>query len=194
VLESLRERHSVESSAARIVQEARRRREAFLDVSHALIGLSVGSRYGRAIRRLFSRSDIAANGLANVPEYEVQLPSTLGDYALQFSTSALEDYEIDAERTTVRLNHSADMWNLSLYILGRDFAISLRNGKPDDPVCEIDLVTNTIYLNWMHPTRTQMGDAMFVKSALSWRIAYLAANDNVDLMMNLAHRLLSFTS
>jgi hypothetical protein len=37
-----------------------------------------------------------------------------------------------------------------------------------------------------------MGDTMFVKSALSWRIAYLAANGDVDLMMNLAHRMLSF--
>jgi len=60
-------------------------------------------------------------------------------------------------------------------------------------VCEIDLSVNTIYVNWMHPTRNKMGDAVFIKSALFWRMAYLAANGDVDVMMNLAHRLLSFT-
>lgn len=194
VLESLRERATIESSAARIVQEAKRRREAFLDVSQALTALSISSRYGRALRCMFSRSGIAANGLADVPEYQLQLPNAAGDYVFELSDSVEGDYELDSEHAIVRFNRSADMWNVSLYVLGRDWAISLRNGKADDPVCEIDLTTNTIYLNWMHPTRTQMGDAMFVKSALSWRIAYLAANGDVDLMMNLAHRLLSFTS
>lgn len=194
VLESLRERASVESSAARIVQEARRRRRAFLDVSHALTALSVGSHYGRVLRRMFSRSDIAANGLANVPQYQVQLPNTLGYYTVELSDSVAGDYELFPEHAIVRVNRNADIWNTSLYILDRDLVISLRNGKADDPICEIDLTTNTIYLNWMHPTRAQMGDAMFIKSALSWRVAYLAADGDVDLMMNLAHRLLSFTA
>jgi hypothetical protein len=38
-----------------------------------------------------------------------------------------------------------------------------------------------------------MGDVLFVKSALFWRIAYLAADGDVDLMMNMAHRLLSLS-
>jgi hypothetical protein len=194
VLEQLKEQHSVESSAARIVLETRRRREAFLDVSQALTGLSVGSRYGRALRRTFSRSDVVANELAHVPEYQVQLPGAIGNYTLEWSDLAEGDYELDAEHGAVRLNRNADMWNSSLYILGRDFEVSLRGGKPDDPLCEIDFSTNTIYINWMHPTRSKMGDAMFVKSALSWRIAYLAAAGDVDLMMNLAHRLLSFST
>ena len=192
VLKRLWEQHSVESSVTRIVQETRRRREAFLDISQALTGLSVGSRYGRTLRRMFSRSDIVANGLTHVPEYQVQLPSTIGNCTLELSDSVAEDYELDVEHSIVRLNRNADMWNSSLYILGRDLRISLRDGKPDAPVCEIDFSTDTIYINWMHPTRGKMGDTMFVKSALSWRIAYLAAHGDVDLMMNLAHRMLSF--
>jgi hypothetical protein len=193
VLKRLWEQRSAESSVSRIVQETRRRREAFLDISQALTALSVGSRYGRALRRLFARSDIAANRLEHAPEHQAQLPGALGNYALKLSDLAEGDYELDIEHSVVLLNRNADMWNSSLYILGRDFEVSLRNGKSDDPVCEIDFSTHTIYVNWMHPTRTKMGDAMFVKSALSWRIAYLAANGDVDLMMNLAHRLLSFT-
>jgi hypothetical protein len=194
VLEQLWEQRSVKSSAARIVQETRRRREAFLDISQALTGLSVGSRYGRALRRLFSRSDIAANGLEHAPEHQFHLPDAIGNYVFELSDSVKEDCELDVEHGIVRLNRNADMWDSSLYILNRDFEISLRDGKPDDPLCEIDFSTDTIYVNWMHPTRTKMGDAMFVKSALSWRIAYLAAAGDVDLMMNLAHRLLSFST
>lgn len=194
VLDKLREQRSVESSVARIVQEARRRRAAFLDVSQAITALSVGSRSGGALRRLFGRSDIVANGLCHIPEYQIQLPGAIGEYALELSDLTEGDYELDVEHSTVRINRDTDMWDSSLYILGRDFDISLRSGGPGDPICEVDFSTNTIYLNWMHPTRSKMGDAVFVKSALFWRIAYLAADGDVDLMMNLAHRLLSFSA
>ena len=194
VLERLREQSSVESSAKRIVQEARRRREAFLDVSHAVTTLSINSRYGRVLRRLFSRSDIVADGLCRAPEYEVSLPATIGDCTVELSDSAEEDFQIDMKCKVVRLHRNAGTWNQPLYMLNRDFAVSLRDGEPGDPVCEIDFSTDTIYLNWMHPTRAKMGDTLFVKSALFWRIAYLAADGDVDLMMNLAHRLLSFSA
>jgi hypothetical protein len=194
VLDKLWERHSVESSAARIVQEAKQRRAAFLDISQALTSLSVGSRYGRALRRLFTRSDIIANGLSHVPEYQAQVPSSVGNYSLELSDIEGKDCDLDTEHKIVRLNRNADMWNSALYILGRDFQISLRNGKSDDPLCEVDFAAGTIYINWMHPTRGKMGDSMFVKSAVFWRIAYLAAKSDVDLMMDMAHHLLSFTT
>jgi hypothetical protein len=143
---------------------------------------------------LFARSDIVANGLCHVPEYQIQLPGAVGEYALELSDLMEGDYQLDVEHSTVRVNRDTDMWDSSLYILGRDFDISLRSGGPGDPICEVDFSTNTIYLNWMHPTRSKMGDAVFVKSALFWRIAYLAADGDVDLMMNLAHRLLSFSA
>ncbi|MBN1891056.1 MAG: ATP-binding protein [Thermoflexales bacterium] len=193
VLEGIWEQGSVESSTARIVQEARQRRKAFLEVSEALTGMSLGARYGRALRRLFSRSDVAADGLSRVPEHQVQLPGVVASYSLELANLAGQDYELDTKNKVARLNRDADMWNESLYVLGRDFKLSLRNGGPNDPLCELDLISDTIYVNWMHPTRAKMGDAMFIKSALFWRIAYLAAEDDVDLMMDMAHRLLSFT-
>jgi hypothetical protein len=193
MLERLREHYSVRSSASRIVQEATRRREAFLGVSEALTSMAVGSRYARFLRRLFSRSDIQANGLMCAPEYEHSLPVTIGSYSLEISDSVQGEYELDAENQVVRLSHNVEKWNRSLNILGRDFELSLRNGNLTDPVCEVDLATDAIYLNWMHPTRVKMGDSTFVRSALFWRFAYLAADGDVDLMMNLAHHLLSFS-
>lgn len=194
VLEQLGKQRSVESSVERIVQEARRRRETFLEVSQAVTALSVGSRHSRALQRLFSRSDVVANGLCRASEYHVELPNTIEGYTLELVNLPEVDYQIDLPDRVVRINRDAEAWSQSLYMLGRDFEISLRNGGPDAPLCEIDFSTNTIYLNWLHSTRGKMGDATFVKSALFWRIAYLAADGNVDTMMDLAHRLLSFSA
>lgn len=191
VLEQLYRRYSIESSVARIIQETRRRRQAFLDVSHAVTSMSVGSYHGRALRRLFARSDIAANGLHHAPEHPSRPPGSIGEYEVEMVDSIGEECELKMEEGVVRLNRRSDIWKSSLYVLGRDLDVSLRDGGPDDPVCEIDFSESTIYLNWMHPTRARMGDAMFIKSALFWRIAYLAADGDVDVMMNLAHRLLS---
>jgi len=193
VLNRLRTQHSVVSSVSRIVQEARQRRKAFLDVSQAVTGLAVASRYDRVLRRLFARSDVTAKVLCHVPEYQTRLPNTVGDYALELADAVEGDYQLDPEHNVVRLPRNDDMWSSSLYILGRDFDIRLRADGQCDTLCEIDLAANAIYLNWLHPTRGKMGDTMFLKSALFWRIAYLAADGDVDLMMDLAHRLLSYT-
>ena len=153
--------------------------------------MSVGSHYGRNLRHLFGRSDITADGLCRAPEYSSQSINSIGEYKAEMVDSIEGEFELDTERGVVRFNRRLDIWDSSLYIMGRDLDISLRHGEPDGPLCEIDLSENKIYLNWMHPTRTKMGDAMFIKSALFWRIAYLAADGDVDMMMNLAHRLLS---
>jgi hypothetical protein len=194
VLDQLWKRHSVESSVERIVQEARRRRETLLEVSQAVTALSVGSRHSRALLHLFSRSDVVADGLRQAAEYRIELPSTIEDYELELAKLEEIDYRIDLPRKVVQLNRDAESWGASLYMLGRDFAISLRNGGSNAPLCEIDLSTNIIHLNWLHPSRGKMGDSTFAKSALFWRIAYLTADGNVDKMMDLAHRLLAFSA
>jgi hypothetical protein len=110
VLERIWEQGNVESSSARIVQEARQRRKAFLDVSEALTGLSLGTRYGRALRRLFSRYDIVADGLIRVSEHQVQLPGVVASYSLELANLAGQDYELDTKNKVARLNRDADMW------------------------------------------------------------------------------------
>jgi hypothetical protein len=64
------------------IQEAKQRRSAFLDVSQAVTGLSISYGHGRALRHLFSRSDIVANGLSNSPEYCTQLRTNLRAFGL----------------------------------------------------------------------------------------------------------------
>lgn len=194
VLNKLWEINSVESSVTRMLQEARQRRNALLNISQAVTSLSLSSRYSRPLRNLFMSSNIVANGLTNIPEYTTQLPCSFGDFKLELSDETKSNYELDEDTKVIKINQNTDIWDKSLYILGRDFQVSLRNGGPDDPICEIDFSIDTIYINWMHPTRSKMGDAMFLKSALFWRIAFLAANNNADMMMDIAHRLLTYTT
>lgn len=194
VLDQLSGLRSVDSSVARIVQDAKRRKTVFVDISQALTELSVAPRYGRVVRGLFNNSNVAANGLSHAPEYDDALPGTIGSYSLEVADLIDKDYVLDGENRTILLSQLAVDWKSGVYILGRHFVISLRNGGHDGPLCEVDFATNTIYLNWAHPIRGKMGDGSFAKSAVFWRIAYLAAEGDVDLMMNLAHRLLSLSA
>jgi hypothetical protein len=104
-----------------------------------------------------------------------------------------QDFMVDFINKEILLSKDSDYWKTTVFILGRNFLILLKNGKADDPLCELDFRNNKIYINWLHPTRAKLGDANFIKTALAWRIAYLAANGDVDIMMNLALRLLSFS-
>ncbi|HQE91722.1 MAG TPA: ATP-binding protein [Anaerolineae bacterium] len=175
VLTELWERQSLESSVQSIIQEAKRRRKTFLDITHAVTELSVTSYYGRILQRLSVRTDIKANGLLEAPEHPVGFRNVLRDYALELTDSEESDYQIDPEHKVVRLNRDIAATDMSLYMLGRDFTLSFREGASDASLCEIDFATDTIYINWMHLTRSKLGDDMFIKSTLFWRLAYLAA-------------------
>lgn len=192
-LEKISEQYAVVNTATRLIQEARQRKSVLMDISQSITEIAVGSGYGRSLRRLFTRKDIFANGLSNAAEHHFTLPNSIGSYNLEFSENLKHDYEIDPNKNILMLNHSSDIWESTVYILGRDFIVSFRNGKPNDPLCEIDLQKNIIYINWMHPTRGKLGDTAFVKSALFWRFAYLASDNDVDKMMNLAYTLIAYT-
>ena len=193
ILHEIWELNSVKSSTMRILQEAKQRRDALLCVSHALTGLSISPRYGHSLRRLFSQSEIKAQSLGKVPEFRDELPNSIGKFTIYFSEIIEQDYELDTDNKIVHINSKSDYWAKSLYLLNRDFQISLRDDGSNGTLCEIDFSNSTIYINWMHPTRSKMGSAMFIKSALFWRIAYLATENNADAMIEMAHLLLTFT-
>lgn len=192
-LEKISEHNAVVNTATRLIQEARQRKSTLMDISQAITEIAIGSGYGRSLRRLFTRKDISANGLSDATEYHFTLPNSVGSYSLIFDENLMHDYEIDLNKNILSLNHSLDIWESTIYILGRDFTVSFRNGKHSDPLCEIDFQKNILYVNWMHPSRGKLGDTAFLKSALFWRFAYLASDNDIDKMMNLAHTLIAYT-
>jgi hypothetical protein len=193
VIRQLIEYKSVEASAERILQEATQRRDAFLFISNALDNIIVGAVYGTALRKLFSRKDIISNHLTKLPTHNIRIRETNGKYDVELSSTISLDYVLDLTNKKIYLNKDSDIWNSTIYILGRNFIILLKDGKAYDPPCEIDFSEDKIYINWLHPTRSKIGDANFLKTALAWRIAYMAAESDVDIMMNLALRILSFS-
>ena len=192
-LEQICEQNTAINTATRLIQEARQRKKVLMDVSQAITEIAVGSGYGFSLQKLFTRNDITANGLSNISEYHFSLPNSIGSYKFRFRQNLLYDYEIDASNKILTLNQSSDIWESTIYILGRNFIVSFRNGANDDPICEIDLQKNIIYLNWMHPSRGKLGIVAFMKSALFLRFAYHASDNNIDKMMNLAHILIAYS-
>ena len=69
-----------------------------------------------------------------------------------------------------------------------------KKGQPDQPIAEVDLKKGEILVNWGHPVKLQMDERGFLRTALAWVLAKEAAQKDPDLMMDLALRLLSFTT
>lgn len=193
VIRQLIEYKSIETSAERIVQDAKQRRDSFLFISNALDNIIVGAGYGKALRKLFSRKDILSNRLTKLPEHNIKLGEANGKYDVEFSSTITTDYELDLSNKKIYLSKDSDIWKSTIYILGRNFEILLKDGKAYDPPCELDFCNDKIFINWLHPTRSKIGDGNYLKTALAWRIAYMAAESDVDIMMNLALRILSFS-
>ena len=177
-----------------IVAEAAHRKQALVEIASAVATLSLGSQYASGLRRLFRRSDVKATALADMPGYRFRVLKTVGEFAVSPGHSDRGSYEVDLGHKTVRMPDvfGAGMW--SIHILGRDFRVSLVRGGPTKAMCEIDLANGIIFLNWLHPARARMGDPMFIKSVVGWRIAYLASEGNIDAMMSIAHDLISMVS
>jgi hypothetical protein len=194
VLSIVAEHSSTDASTTRIIQEAKQRRKALLDISQAITGISLGFRYGHLLRSLFKRNDIIANSLCHFPEYQTHKPNTIGSYSVVDTENLSNNYELDVMNKIVRINNSSDIWNTSLNILGRDFQISLRNGKPDGTLCEVDFGNQTIYVNWQHSMRNKLGDTNFIKTAVFWSISHLASNNDANTMIELALRLFTFAN
>jgi hypothetical protein len=69
-----------------------------------------------------------------------------------------------------------------------------KQGNPDQPIGEVDLKSGEIFVNWGHPVKLHMDERGFLRTALAWVLAKEAAGKNSDQMMNLALRLLAFTT
>jgi hypothetical protein len=79
-------------------------------------------------------------------------------------------------------------------VFDRQFQVIPKRGQPDQPIAEVDLKKAEILVNWGHPVKLQMDERGFLRTALAWVLAKEAARRDPELMMDLALRLLSFTT
>jgi hypothetical protein len=69
-----------------------------------------------------------------------------------------------------------------------------KKGAPDQPIAEMDAKDARIFVNWGHPVKLQMDERGFLRTALAWLLAKEAAEQDPNLMMDLALRLLAYTT
>ena len=63
-----------------------------------------------------------------------------------------------SRRNRVAFDFGQDPWSTTVYLNGHYYEVSLRQGKPDQPICEFDNQRRCIYVNWGHPVKGHMDD------------------------------------
>lgn len=190
-IKSIMDRIRVRSHVNDTVYDARMRRKTLMDISTAV---NLHARESdELIDRLaaFFDSPHGANGLATAKDVAVRPVHKVGGFELVAGEALGKDFDIDYRNRTVTIDFGSDIWNMSIYLDGHYYDVILKQGRPEQPICEFDNANRRIYVNWGHPVKQHMDAAAFLKSAILLRVAHHASGD-VDTMMNLALNMLAY--
>jgi hypothetical protein len=185
MLQRLQVLSTVESALARATQ-----------YRNALLNLSLGINYyatnGSIDLHTFFNSSTASNGLSQKQNYDNVPGPRLAGFRVVPQSELPQDHLVDFARKTIYLDLGHDRWSNRIFLLGEYYDVIPKAGGNNDPLCEIDTITKRLYVNWGHTLRQQMGDSAFLKSAVAWKLSYLACNGDIEAMMDLALKLLTF--
>jgi hypothetical protein len=188
-------RSQVRSALADVLGRASLRRRALDDMSAAVTYLIArGDKTAELLRKLLRSKQSHVNGLASARPMELGFPPRIGGLAVVPSDSLPEAAQIDYCAEQIRLDTSRQEWRWSLLLFDRRFDVIHKKGNPDQSIGEMDLKSNQIFVNWGHPVKLQMDERSFLRTALAWVLAKEAANKDSGHMMDLALRLLAFTT
>lgn len=188
-------RSQVRSALADTLGRATLRRRALEDVSAAITQLIArGDSTSSAIREMLKSKRSHVNGLASAQPLDIGVPPRIGSLEVVRTSGLPEPAMPDYSAEKIQLDTSRLEWEWSLLLFDRHFEVIPKKGQPDQPIAEVDLKKGEILVNWGHPVKYQMDERGFLRTALSWVLAKEAAQRDPDLMMDLALRLLSFTT
>lgn len=188
-------RSQVRSSLKDVVGRATLRRRVLDDIASAVCEMiAAEDRCADGIHKMLSRRESVTNGLPKAPEFQMSLPPKIGGLKVVRTKGLPDSAEIDYHAGEVRLDTHRPEWDWTLMLFNRRFEVCNRRGGVHQPLGEIDLRNDRLYLNWEHPIRTQMDERGFLRTAVSWILAKEAASNDADQMMELALRLLSYRS
>lgn len=183
------EKQLVVSSVESALTRANHYRNALLNLSMAIN--HYGSNGAVDMRRFF-RSAASSNGLGHRKDYDTAPGPRMAGFRVLLEPNLSHDYVIDFNEKTIRLDLDHDRWNHRIFVLGQHYAVIPKDGLKNDPLCEIDTIGKRIYVNWGHPLRQDLGDAAFLRSAVAWKLSYLVSSGDIEAMMDLALKLLTF--
>lgn len=187
------DRIHVRSQVGATLTEARTRRRTLTDLSSAVNFYSRERSRGAEALRTFFAEKTTTNGLAQAREVPLRPGHKIAGFEVGAKRGlANGDVEIDFGGRRVWFDFNHDSWSTSVYLNGHYYDVSLRQGKPDQPICEFDNTERRIYVNWGHPVKQHMDDATFLKSAILLRLAHYAAPKDANTMMTLALNMIAF--
>ena len=187
------DRIHVRSQVGAKLTEAKTRRRALTDLSSAVNFYSRDRGRGAEALRTFFATKTTTNGLAQAKEVPLRPGHKIAGFEVGTRKGLAQgDVEIDFGGRRVWFDFNSDSWSTSVYLNGQYYDVSLRQGKPDQPICEFDNAERRIYVNWGHPVKQHMDDATFLKSAILLRLAHYAAPKDANTMMTLALNMIAF--
>ena len=188
-------RSQVRSALADLLGRVSIRRQAVEDVSAAVTQIIArGDGTAKAVRTLLKGTRNNTNGLTSAPPWDLGIPPRVGGLQVVQAKNLPEAAEVDYTAEQVTLDTSRDIWRWTITLFDRQFEIVHKKGQPDLPIAEMDLKEGRILVNWGHPVKLQMDERGFLRTALAWVLAREAGQDDPNLMMDLALRLLAFTT
>jgi len=188
-------RSQVRSALADTLGRVTLRRRALEDVSAAIGQLMTRQdKMSVAVRSMLKSRRGEVNGLSKAQNLDMGLPPRIGGLLVKTARHLSKPAEIDYLQETVTLDTERPEWNWSLLLFDRTFEVIHKKGQPDQPIAEIDLKEDRILVNWGHPVKLQMDERGFLRTALAWVIAKEAGEKDPSQMMDLALRLLAFTT
>ncbi len=195
VIAAVLRRSQVRSALADVLGKATSRRRALEDVSAAITQLiAQGGTTGGLLRAMLKSKRSHVNGLASARPMDLGPPTRVGGLVVVPTSNLPEQAEIDYCGEQIRLDTARREWQWSLLLFDRRFEVVPKKGDPDQPIAEVDLKEGVVLVNWGHPVKLQMDERGFLRTALAWVLAKEAADNNPDRMMDLALRLLAFSS
>ena len=132
------------------------------------------------------------NGLADCSELSLTVPPQVGGLKIIPAEHLSEPAEINYHKGEISLDMARPEWDWTLVLFDRHVQVVNKRGSAHRALGELDLRNERLLINWDHPIRSQMDERGFLRTALSWVLAKEAAYGDVDQMMELALRLLSF--
>jgi hypothetical protein len=186
------DRIAIRSLVTKELLEAKQRRRVLDDIANAV------NYYGRshlptgpAVTAFFN-SSLRANGLSTARDVPLRPSARVNGFDIEGVRGLPGEYDIDFKSKKVLWDFDRDVWSTTVYLAGGYYDVRLKQGKPEQAICEFDHVAKRIYVNWGHPVRQQMDNTSFLRSAILLRFAHHVARSDADSMLNLALNMLAF--
>jgi hypothetical protein len=191
-IKTIMERSHLRSQLAHRIAAAKQRRKVLADISNAI---SYYSRQDKDIGfkiNQFLEKPLRGNGLSEAREVVLRPVGRMAGFDVKETTGLQHEFHVDFHKRLVQFDFSNETWSNSVYLSGKYYEVSFKQGLPSGPICEFDNVKSRIYVNWDHPTKSSVNESGFLRSAIIWRLAHHVAAENADRMMDLALNLLAF--